>query len=93
MSLHTFLIKNLCEFSLIVVLVTAFYGCTRPHTAKIVAVYQDDVSANDGCVVRQWFTTTELDNGGRVIRPGIYGATGDVFTLFFTPGEGFNSNP
>jgi hypothetical protein len=69
-------------------------GCAaKPHKAKVVAVYQEDVDANDGQVQKAWRTTLHLDNDGRVILPGKYGETGDTFTAYFTPGEGWGSNP
>lgn len=72
----------------------ALTGCSaRPHEAKIVAVYQEDVDANDGCVQKAWRTTVHLDNNGRTILQGKFGEPGDMFTMFFTPGEGWGSNP
>lgn len=72
----------------------AVTGCSaRPHKARIVAVYEEDVDANDGQVQKEWRTTIHLENDGRMILPGQYGATGDVFTAFFTPGEGWGCNP
>lgn len=69
-------------------------GCAaRPHKAKIVAVYQEEVEANDGCVRKSWRTTLHLDNDARLILHGRFGSTGDVFTAFYEPGTGWTSNP
>jgi hypothetical protein len=57
-------------------------GCGEPHKARIVCLeYSED--ANDGTVARNCRTTLEvLDTGHRMIWPGRYGNTGDVFTVY-----------
>ena len=60
-------------------------GCSpKPYMATVVAVYEEDVDANDGAVQRAWRTTVHLrETGGRLILAGQYGVTGDVFTAYY----------
>lgn len=66
--------KNLLCFLIIL----AICGCARePHKAKIVSIYQDS---------DKWKTIVHLtDTGGRQTLNGLFGTTGEEFTVWYDP--------
>ena len=58
-------------------------GCSsKPYKAKIIC-HDFAEHANDGAVSKNCQTTIEvIDTGHRMIWPGNYGNTGDVFTVY-----------
>lgn len=65
-------------------------GCSRPHTLKVVEIYQEDIEANDGVIRKSWRTTVELENGTRDILWGKYAVTnGDTFRMNYNRGVGW----